>query len=180
MLIASLLAAEAEAEAEGGATNPILPVVSELFWGALAFIALYLLVRNVFLPAAKRTMNDRAATIRADLDAAEVARSQAVSASSEVADDLAGARAEAAAIIEAARAEANAERERLLGRVEREVAAMRELAENDIATERAAALAALRPNVVELAADTASRIMSQQVSVAEAQPIVNRYLDNLN
>lgn len=178
MLFALLAAEEVEGEAE--VVNPILPELSEMFWGAIFFLTLLALVNFVFLPAAKRAMNDRAATIRADLDAAEAARARAVSASAEAQDDLAGARAEAAAIIDAARTEANAERERLLGRVEREVAAMRELAEGDIATERAQALASLRPNVVELAADAASKIMDRQVTVAEAEPIVNRYLDNMN
>lgn len=178
-MLFALLAAE-EAEKSGEVINPILPAVSELFYGAIFFLLLLALVNFVFLPAAKRAMNDRAATIRADLDAAEVARARAVSASVEAQDGLADARAEAAAIIDAARAEANAERERLLGRVEREVAAMRELAESDIATERAQALAALRPNVVELAASAASRVMDREVPLSEAAPIVNRYLDNMN
>ena len=58
------------AESSGVPENPILPAVYELFWGAVAFGALYLLVRYVLLPPVQRVMNDREATIQADLDAA--------------------------------------------------------------------------------------------------------------
>ena len=175
----ALLAAE-EGVAEEAPRNPILPDVSEMFWGFIAFAILYLLVTYVFLPAAKRAMNDRAGTIRADLDAAEAARAQAVSASAEADDQLAGARAEAAAIIDTARAEAEAERERLIGRAEREVAAMREVVESEIAREREQAMAALKPQVAQLATGAASKVMNRQIDLATAEPVVNRFLDNQN
>ena len=65
-----LLAAE-PGETSGIPENPILPATYELFWGAVAFGSLYLLIRYVLLPPVQRVMNDRAATIQADLDAAD-------------------------------------------------------------------------------------------------------------
>lgn len=172
-----LLAAE---EAEGGASNPILPTSNELFWGVISFAALYLLVRYVLLPPVQRVMNDRRATIQADRDAADAARAKVASAGSELAEELADVKAEAAAMIEAARAEADAERERLVGRAEREVAAMQEITDQEIAREREEALAAIRPQVAELAVGAASRIMNRQISLDSALPVVNRELDNPN
>ncbi len=171
-----VLAAEASAETK----NPVLPVVSEMFWGAVTFTALYLLVKFVLLPPFKRTMSDRAATIAADKDAAELARQQVASADSDVVDQLAGTRAEAAAIIEQAREEAEVERTRLVGRAEREVQAMRDLADTELSSAREKAMQGMKPQVSELAAGAASRVLNRQVSLSEAQPVIDRHLANQN
>lgn len=171
-----LLAAE---EAEGS-SNPILPTSSELFWGAISFAALYLLMRYVLLPPIQRVMNDRQATIQADRDAADAAKARVASAGLELADQLAGVRAEAAAIVETARGEAEAERERLVARAEREVAAMHDIAEGEIAADREEAMAAVRPHVAELAVGAASKVMNRQISLEQARPVVNRQLDSQN
>ncbi len=173
-----LLAAEEGEETE--AINPILPEINEIFWGAISFAALYCLVRFVLLPPVQRVMNDRAATIQADLDAAAAAKAQAASATSELDDQLAGVRAEAAAVIDLARQEAEAERQRLLARSEREVAAMKEIADSEIARDREEAMAAMRPQVAELAVGAASKVMNRQINLEAARPLVNRLLDNQN
>lgn len=174
-----LLAAAAESGEEvatGG--NPILPDSSEMFYGVISFALLYLLIDRVLLPPLMRARSDRAATIRADRDAAEAARAQAASASSEVDDQLAGVRAEATELIEEARAEAEAERQRLVARAEREVNAMQEIADQEIEAERTEALASLRPQVADLAIDAAGRVIGQPVDVATARPVVERVLNS--
>ena len=179
MLYALILAAE-EGGAEETASNPILPTANELFWGAIAFGVMYLLVAYVLLPPIQRVRNDRAATIEANKDAAEAARAKAVSATAEVSDQLADVRAEAVTMLEQARAEADAERERLVSRAEREVQAMKELVESEIAAERQDALAALRPQVADLAVGAASKVTGRQVDLNAVRPLVDRYLDNPN
>ncbi len=173
----ALLAAEEIAEEP---SNPIIPVWNELFWGAISFFLLWALIRYVLLPPVQRAMNDRAATIQADRDAADAAKAQAVSASTELEDQLAGVRAEAASIIEQARSEADAERERLVARAEREVAAMREIAETEIQTEREQAMQALRPQVADLAVGAASKVMNGTVDLGRARPVVNQILNSPN
>ncbi len=172
-----LLAAE---EGEEEAINPILPAIGEIFWGALAFATLFVLIRYVLLPPVQRVMHDRAATIQADLDAAAAAKAKATSASSELDDQLAGVRGEAASIIEEARAEAEAERQRLVARADREVSAMKEIAETEIDREREEAMTALRPQVAQLAAGAASKVMNRQVDPSQAQSVINRAMDNSN
>ena len=172
-----VLAAEATEEATD---NPVLPVVNEMFWGLITFTTLYLLVKFVLLPPFKRTMNDRAATIAADRDAAELARQKVASADDEVSDQLAPAKAEAAQIIEQAREEANAERARLIGRAEREVQAMRDLADTEVAAARERAMDGIKPEVSQLAAGAASQVLNRQVPLSEAQPVIDRHLVNPN
>ncbi len=162
------------------ASNPILPVANEFFWGVVAFASLFLLVKFVLLPPVKATMDARAAQVRGDLDAAEVARSRAGSAASEVQDQLVGVRAEAAQIVDSARTEAESERAAIIAGAEAEAAAIRAAAADELANARAAALAGARPQVAELAADAASRVMNRQISLSDAQPVVDRFLQNPN
>lgn len=179
MLYALLLAAE-EGGAEETPNNPILPTMNELFWGAIAFGVLYFLLAYVLLPPIQRARNDRAATIQANRDAAETARAKAVSATAEVSDQLAGVRSESVIMLEQARAEADAERQRLVSRAEREVQAMKELVDSEIAAEREEVMAALRPQVADLAVGAASKMTGRQVDLAAVRPLVDRYLDNPN
>jgi F-type H+-transporting ATPase subunit b len=170
-----LLAAEAVEQ-----SNPILPVTSELFWGAVCFAALWTLVKFVLLPPVKATMNARADQIQADLDAADQARASAGSAAGEVSDQLSGVRAEAAEVVDAARAEAEAERSTIVGAADAEVATMRAAADAEIEAARAGAMTGVRPQVATLAANAASRVMNRTVDPSAAQPVVDRFLDNPN
>lgn len=164
----------------GEADNPILPVVSEMFWGAIAFFGLWALVKYVLLPPVRATMDARAAKIRGDLDAAEIARSKAGSAVAEAQDQLAGVRAEATEIIEAARAEAEQERAGVIAAAESEAAEIRTAAAEEIAVARAEVMAQVRPQVAELATDAASRVMNRPIELSDAQPVVDRFLSNPN
>ncbi len=170
-----LFAAEAEE-----AANPILPTLNEMFYGAIAFGLLFVLVKFVLLPPVQATREARASQIRGDLDAAERARSQAGSAATEVDDQLAGVKAEAAAVVDAARAEAEAERATIIGAAEAEAASIRSAAEAEIETARAEAMSGATASVAELAADAASRVMNRPIDLASAQPVVDRYLSNPN
>ena len=176
----SLLLLATEAGEVEEAANPILPVVPELFWGAVTFGAFFLLIKYVLLPPVKRTMDLRAEAIRSDLDAAEVAKASASSAAGDVDDQLAGARAEASGIIDGARAEAEAERQSILAQANAEVAKMKELADADLASARADALEQVRPKVAELASKAASKAMGRTIDVEAARPIVDSYLSNSN
>ncbi len=171
---------ELEELVEVAADNPILPVTSELFWGAITFAALFLLVKYVLLPPVQKTMQERADLLRADLDAADAAREKAGSVATEVSDQLADVRAESAQIIDAARAEAEAERARIVGAVEVEVAAAKAEAEAEISAARQRAMAGVGPAVADLAADAASRVMNRPIEAGAARPVVDRLLNSPN
>ncbi len=172
-------AEDAEHAAEAAA-NPILPVLPEMFWGAIAFFGLWALVKFVLLPPVLKVMDERSARIRGDLDAADAARARAGSAASEVSDQLADVRAEASAIVDAARAEAEAERATIIAAAEAEAESIKSAAEAEIATAREAAFAGVGPQVAGLTADAASRVLNRQVGLDAAQPVVDRFLNNPN
>lgn len=175
----TLLAAEA-GEAAEEAANPILPVDNELFWGAVCFFTLWALVKFVLLPPVKQVMDQRAEAIRADLDAADQARSSAGSAASEAHDQLGDVRAEAAAVVDAARDEVSGEVQRILAEAETEAAGIRSSAAAEIEAARSQALAGAQPQIASLASQAASRVMNRSIDTAAAQPTVNRFLENPN
>ena len=97
------------------APNPIIPEVTEIIWGGIAFVVLFALMQWKLFPAVKRGMDRRAEKIRDDLDAAETARTEALEVKAGYEAELADARAEAGRIIDAARADA----EQCAGRADR-------------------------------------------------------------
>jgi len=69
-----------EADLEGcvEAPSPILPELDEIIWGGLAFVILFAFMRWKGFPAVKRAMDARSEKIRADLDAADTAKADAI------------------------------------------------------------------------------------------------------
>lgn len=176
----TLLAAEVGDGAAEAAANPILPVSYEIFWGAVTFFALWALMKYVLLPPVKQVMDQRAETIRADLDAADQARSTAGSAASQIHDQLGDVRTEAAAVVDAARDEANVEVQQILAVAEAEAEVVRSAAAAEIDAARSQALAGAQPQIASLASQAASRVMNRTIDTAAAQPTVNRFLQNPN
>lgn len=176
-MVSSILIVAAEAEA---ASNPILPTLPELFWGALTFLSLWAMVKFVLLPPVLKVMSERDARIRSDLDAAAMARSRAGSAATEVSDQLIDVRTEAAHTVDVARTEAEAERAKVIASAEADVAKMTAAAESEIAAARSEALTGIGAQVAELSASAASRVMDRQIPIAVASPIVDRYLNSQN
>ncbi len=175
----TLLATEA-GEAVEEAANPILPTSNELFWGAVCFFTLWALVKFVLLPPVKQIMDQRADTVRADLDAADQARLSAGSAASEVQDQLVDVRTEAAAVVDAARAEADVQVQQILAEAEAEAEVIRAEAAAEIEAARSQALAGAQPQIASLASQAASRVMNRNIDAAAAQPAVSRFLENSN
>ena len=89
-----------------GPNNPILPVTNEIIWGGIAFFLLLILLSKMAYPAMRKAMDDRAAKIQGDLDAAEQAKADAEQLKGDYDAKIAEAKAEAARIIDEARAEA--------------------------------------------------------------------------
>jgi F-type H+-transporting ATPase subunit b len=157
--------------------NPILPVGNELFWGAVCFFGLWALMKFVLLKPIVSTMEDRAAKVRDELDQAERAESELVSAIEQYQSGLSGAKADATRSIEAARAEADAYRAQVLAQAETEVAAMRSAAAEEVAGKKLAAMAELRDGVAAIAVDAASAVVQKQLDPASQMQIIEDYVN---
>ena len=159
-LLAALLLAPASAMAEGmpqlDFANPL--TTSQVVWGAIIFVVLYLTLSRYALPLVGEVIEERARHIAADLETARAAKARADSAAREVAEATARARAEAQAAInaalDAAKGEATARIATLNERLEKQL----QEAEAQIGAARAAAMSALREVATETAATVIARL----------------------
>ena len=159
-LAAALLLLPAAARAEGGMpqldfANPL--TLSQVWWGAIIFIVLYVLLSRFALPRVGAVIEERARRIAGDLESAQGAKSRADAAAAEVEQATARARAEAQASINAA---LDAAKQQAAGRIaELNQRLERQLQESEaqIGAARAEAMRALR----DVATDTAATLIGR-------------------
>ena len=164
----------------GEEPNPLVPHLSELIVGLVAFALLFLFLRAKVWPVFERVFAERTAAIQGGMERAEKAQQEAAAALEQYRAQLAEARDEAgrirneaqaqrAQIVEEARAEARAEAQRIT-----------EAAQAQVASERQQALTELRREVGTLAVELASRIVGESLEdEARQRRTVDRFLDSL-
>ncbi len=156
---AAFLLSSAPAFAEGMPqlkfNNPL--TVAQLFWGAVIFLLLYVILSRSALPRVGSVLEERRRRIDSDLDAAKAARNEADRATIELRRARRDAAAEAAAMVDKvvneARAEAAARTAEMNARLEADVAR----AEASVAAARATAMGSLR----EVATGTAQTLVER-------------------
>lgn len=160
---------------QGGGLPQLNPATfpTQLFWGALAFIALYLLMSRVALPRVAAVIEERGERIGEDLDKAAQLNAEAESAQTQYQGALAEARNDAQALLremEAGLAQANAEAQTA---VAAEIAAQSQDAERRIAAARDTALADLRSVAVEVAQSVTARLTGSEADAARVESAVD-------
>jgi F-type H+-transporting ATPase subunit b len=160
--------------------NPLIPDLSELIIGALAFAIVFAVLWRMLLPRIQQTMAERTDAIEGGLKRAEEAQTEAQQTLEQYQAQLADARHEAsrlrqdaqeegARILAELRGQGEAERQRL-------VAAARE----QIEAERAQAIQALRAEMGSLAVELASRVVGEALDEdARQRRVVDRFLEEL-
>jgi F-type H+-transporting ATPase subunit b len=131
--------------------------VSQVVWGAIIFVVLYVMLSRTGLPLVASVLDERAARISKDLDEARAAKAGADEGMAEADRATAKARTEAQAAINAALEEAkqaaSVQSEALNARLEKQL----QDSEAQIAGARASAMSALR----EVATDTAATVVTR-------------------
>ena len=170
----ALLAVESEEP------SPLVPHLSELIVGLVAFTLLFLFLRAKVFPVFEKTFRERTTAIEGGLARAEQAQAEAAEALRQYQAQLAEVRGEAgrirneaqsqrAQIVEEARAEARVEAQRIL-----------EAASAQIRSERQQALTELRREVGGLAVQLASKVVGESLEdEARQRRTVERFLDGL-
>jgi F-type H+-transporting ATPase subunit b len=180
VMIDSLPTAVVLAVEEGEEPNPLVPHLSELIVGLVAFTLLFLFLRAKVFPVFERVFAERTAAIEGGIAKAEQAQAEAAEALAQYRAQLAEAREEAGRI----RTEAQAERAQIVeeARVEARSDAQRitEAAQAQIASERQQALTDLRREVGTLSVELASRIVGESLEdEARQRRTIDRFLDSL-
>lgn len=132
--------------------------VSQVVWGAIIFVVLYIMLSRTGLPLVASVLEERATKISRDLNEAHAAKASADAGMAEADQATAKARSEAQAAINAALDEAKkaaaVQAETLNARLEAQL----EDSEAQIARARASAMSALRQVATETAATVVTRL----------------------
>lgn len=139
--------------------NPL--TLSQVVWGAIIFIVLYIVASRFALPKVGAVLEERAAHIARDLEAAQASKAQADSGMAEATAAIAKARNEAQTAInsalDAAKGAAAEQAATLNTRLEKQLAE----SEGQIAQARTQAMSALREVATETAGTIVARLTGQ-------------------
>lgn len=160
LMAAGLLILPAAAMAKGmpqlDFSTPL--TLSQVVWGAIIFIVLYIMLSKTGLPMVASVLEERATKIAKDLNEARAAKASADAGMAEADQATAKARAESQAAINAALEQAKnaaaAQAETLNARLEKQL----HDAETQIAGARASAMSAIRQVASETAATVVTRL----------------------
>jgi F-type H+-transporting ATPase subunit b len=161
--------------------NPLVPHLSEIIVGTIAFVLLlWLLSRSVF-PQFERVYAERTDRIEGGLKRAEEAQEQAIALKRQYEEQLAGLRAEAARIRDDARAEGNRIRAELREQAEQEAGRIRQRGEEQLAAQREQTVRSLRSEIGGLSVQLAERIVGTSFADdARRRETVDRFLADLD
>lgn len=168
---ASALAAEG-----GGAGLPQLDpstFATQIFWLAVTFIALYLLMSRVALPRVRDVLEERERRITDDLEKAQRLKDEAEAVLAEYEKALADARASAQALFAQAAEQANAEAAKRQQEMSQKLAKQLETAESRVQAAKAEALDNIRQVATDVARDAAARLIGGDVGEDDAAKAVS-------
>lgn len=172
-----LAAGEDYVEPEG--LSVVLPPIYEIFWSAVVFIILWI-VLGFALKVIYKKIDQRNEEIQAGLDAAEDAQHDAALAERKRKDLLREANEQAKQVRERATEDAGRIVSQAKIDAQTEAARITEAAHKQLASEREAAELSLRKDVGALATTLAEQIIGEKLSDDEVSArVVDRFMDEL-
>ena len=149
---------------------------SQIFWLAVFFVVLYVLMKRLALPKIEKIIEERRARVEGDLDKAGQMKSEAEAVIAAYEKALADARARAQTIANETRDKLNAEAEKARKILEGELNAKLAEAEKTIAATKQAALANVRGIAIEAAAAIVERLIGLQPPARAVETAVDTAL----
>ena len=163
-----------------GQQDPLIPDLTELVIGAIAFVIVFAILAKVLMPRITKTLAERTDAIEGGLNRAQEAQEEASRVLADYKAQLAEARHEASRLREEAkeqgaqikaelRADGEAERQRIV-----------DAAHAQLEADRQQALTSLRAEIGALAVDLASRVVGESLAdEARQSRTVDRFLEQL-
>ena len=171
--IAVLAAAEEE-------PNPLLPHLSELIVGAIAFGLLFWFLKWKVFPVFEKTYAERRDAIEGGMERAKTAEEEAKEVLAQYREQLADARHEAARLREDAREQGAQIIAEMREQAQAEARRVTEQAHQQIEADRVQAVTALRMEVGTLATELAGRVVGESLEDdARQRRVVDRFLAEL-
>ncbi|WP_375698489.1 F0F1 ATP synthase subunit B' [Pseudophaeobacter sp. TrK17] len=148
---------------------------NQIFWLAIALVAIYLILSRVALPRIAAVLAERQGTITNDLAAAEDLKAKAVEAEDAYNKALADARAEAQRIAAETRAEIQVGLDDAIAKADEQIAAKAAESEKAIGEIKAGAL----ESVKVVAADTAEALVTALGGKADSKAVATAVADRM-
>ena len=169
------------AEGDGASTlQLILPATAELAYGAIAFVIVLVLVSRFAMPKLNELLDERAAAIQGQMEAAEQARQEAAAEKAEFDAQLAEAKSEGNRVIEEAKQTAEQLRRDIVAKAEAEAEAIKARAQAEADQERERLVSELRGEVGRLSVELAERIVGKELDESAHQGLVDEYITRLS
>ena len=166
--------------AEGETHNPIIPDISELILGIVAFLILLFILKKYVVPRFEAAYEERAQKIEGGIEKAEKAQAEAEEALAKYRAQLAEARSEAAKIRDDARLEAEQIKAELRADAEAESQRIVAQGQAQLQAQKAQIIAELRADMGRNAVELASRIVGESLEdEARRRGTVDRFLAEL-
>jgi F-type H+-transporting ATPase subunit b len=166
--------------AAAGSQDPLVPSLTELIIGIIAFLIVFGFLGRLLLPRAQKMLAERTDKIEGGLERAEEAQAEAQQVLEQYRQQLADARHEASRLREEAREQGAQIIAEMREQAQAEARRLTEAANTQIQAERQQALIALRAEVGALATDLSSRIVGESLTdEARQSRVVDRFLDDL-
>lgn len=175
----ALLSFPARAAEEGGAAVPQFDPSSyagQLFWLAITFAVLYVLMARIALPRVGFVVEQRAQRIEQDVSEARSAADAAGELQTKVEAALAEARSQARDALSAATAQAAAQQTATLSQQNTQLVTRLQEAEANIATARSAAMASIAPTAVATAATALHKLAGIDIGAERLNSAVTQVL----
>lgn len=148
---------------------------NQIFWLAVALVAIYFILSRMALPRIAATLADRQGTITGDIEAAERMKTEAIEAETSYQQALTDARAEANKIVAAAKARIQADLDKATAKADAEIAARAAESEKAIAEIRAG----MADSITVVARDAAEAIVARLGGKADAKSVAAAVADRM-
>ncbi|MDO4939380.1 MAG: F0F1 ATP synthase subunit B [Lachnospiraceae bacterium] len=142
------------------------------------FIQIFLIKKFLIKPI-KEVIAKRHALATEELDKARRTNTEAEQIKSEYESNLANAKDEAATIIQTANRTAIQKSDEIIANANKEAAAIRRKAENDIALERKSAVNEIKDEIGSMALDIAEKIIEREVDEEDHKKLIDEFIENV-
>ena len=159
---------------------PIIPTLTEVIVGLIAFSLLFIVMKSKVVPRFEKAFADRTDAIQGGMERAEQAQQEAAAALKSYQDQLSDARGEAQKLREEARAQGAAIIEEMRTKAQEEANRITAAARASIEAERQQAVTSLMQEVGTIATTLASKIVGEALDDQVRQSrVVDRFLADL-
>ncbi|MCA9272951.1 MAG: F0F1 ATP synthase subunit B [Phycisphaerales bacterium] len=145
----------------------------------LVFILVLAVLGAKVWPAISKGLDERAAKIKGEIEAAENARKQAKDALESYERSLSEARAEAQQMLDQARADQQKLAAELKAKADAELSAMKEKAKREIESAKRAAVGEIYNEAANLATSVAGKILGREINASDQQRLVEEAVSEL-